>query len=122
MESSAFWTGGAKGELLIYRCRSCGRWFHPPVGACFRCRSREVGPEPASGRAVVAAFTVNHHQWFEGFPPPYVVAIVELEEEPDVRLTTNIVDCAIEDVHIGLQVTVLFEEREDVWLPLFRPV
>ncbi|MHB2024876.1 MAG: Zn-ribbon domain-containing OB-fold protein [Mycobacteriales bacterium] len=122
IESAAFWTGGAKGELLIHRCRSCGRWFHPPVGACFRCRSRDVGPEPASGRATVAAFTVNHHQWFEGFPPPYVIAIVELAEEADVRLTTNIVDCAAEDVRVGMPVEVVFEEREDVWLPLFRPV
>jgi uncharacterized protein len=121
MESSAFWTGGAQGELLIYKCHSCHHWFHPPVGACFRCRSRDVGPEPVSGRATVAAFTVNHHQWFEGFPPPYVIAIVELEEEPDVRLTTNIVECAIEDVHVGMRVDVLFEEREDVWLPIFRP-
>lgn len=122
MESAAFWHGGRDDALMIHRCRACGGWFHPPVGACFRCRSRDVGPDRASGRARVAAFTVNHHPWFEGFPPPYVVAIVELEEAPDVRLTTNIVGCAIEDVHVGMAVEVVFEEREDVWLPLFRPV
>lgn len=122
MESTAFWAGGADGELRIYRCRACGRWFHPPSPACFRCRSREVGPEPASGRATVAAFTVNHHPWLDGFPPPYVIAVVELADEPDVRLTTNIVDCAADDVHVGMPVEVVFEEREDVWIPLFRPV
>src|ERR1700736_4718133 len=68
-ESEPFWKGGERGELLVYRCRSCRRWFHPPTGACYRCRSRDVGPEPVSGRASVAAFTVNHHPWFEGFPP-----------------------------------------------------
>jgi uncharacterized OB-fold protein len=121
-ESQAFWTGGQKNELLIYRCNNCSHWFHPPVGVCFRCRSRDVAPQPVSGRATVAAFTVNVHQWFPGFPPPYVVAIVELEEEADVRLTTNIVGCPVEDVHVGQQVEVLFEQRDDVWLPLFRPV
>jgi uncharacterized OB-fold protein len=121
-ESKAFWTGGERGQLLVHRCRSCRRWFHPPIGACFRCRSREVGPEPVSGRASVAAFTVNHHQWFEGFPPPYVIAIVELDEEADVRLTTQIVECPIEEVHVGMAVQVVFEQWEDVWLPLFRPV
>jgi uncharacterized OB-fold protein len=81
-----------------------------------------VGASAASGRASVAAFTINHHPWFPNFPPPYVVAIVELAEEPDVRLTTNIVNCPIEDVHVGMQVQVLFEQHEDVWIPLFEPV
>jgi uncharacterized OB-fold protein len=122
-DSAAFWAGGADGELRIYRCRSCSRYFHPPVGVCFRCRSREVGPEAVSGRARVTAFTVNHHPWFgEAFPPPYVVAIVELDEDPDTRLTTQIVDCAVEDVRIGMEVEVDFEHHDDVWVPVFRPV
>src|SRR5207248_10509865 len=54
-------------------------------------------------------------------PPPYVVANVALAEDRHVRLTTNIVGCAPEDVHIGQQVQVRFEQREDVWLPLFEP-
>jgi hypothetical protein len=121
-ESSAFWTGGADGELRIYRCRSCSRYFHPPVGACFRCHSRDVGPEAVSGRATVAAYTVNHHPWFgDAFPVPYVLAIVELEEDPEVRLTTQIVDCPVEDVQIGLPVQVEFEHHEDVWVPVFKP-
>jgi hypothetical protein len=121
-DSAAFWAGGADGELRIHRCRSCSRYFHPPVGVCFRCRSREVGPEAVSGRATVAAYTVNHHPWFgEAFPPPYVVAIVELDEDPDTRLTTQIVECAVEDVRIGMAVEVEFEHHEDVWVPVFRP-
>lgn len=120
--SEAFWTGGQHNQLRIYRCRSCFRWFHPPMAACYRCRSRQVGPEAASGRATVAAFTVNKHQWFEGFPPPYVVAIVELAEEPDVRLTTQIVGCSVDDVSIGMPVEVRFEPWDDVWVPVFEPV
>jgi uncharacterized OB-fold protein len=70
----------------------------------------------------VAAFTINQHPWFEGFPPPYVVAMVELDDEPGVRLTTNVVDCPVDEVTVGMPVEVVFEEREDVWIPLFRPV
>jgi uncharacterized protein len=121
-ESDAFWTGGERGELMIDRCRSCGRHFHPPAPACFRCRSTEVGPEPVSGRATIATFTINRHQWFRGFQPPYVVAIVELEEDATVRLTTNIVGCDVDDVFIGQHVAVEFEPWEDVWIPVFRPV
>ncbi|GAB2983053.1 OB-fold domain-containing protein [Amycolatopsis acidiphila] len=122
-DSTAFWTGGADGELRIHRCHSCSRLFHPPVGVCFRCRSRDVAPEAVSGRATVVSYTVNHHPWFgDAFPPPYVVAIVELAEDPEIRLTTQIVDCPVEDVTIGMAVEVAFEHHEDVWIPVFRPV
>jgi uncharacterized OB-fold protein len=121
-ESEPFWTGGERGRLMIHRCRSCARYFHPPAPACFRCRSMDVGPEPVSGKASVAAFTVNEHSWLPGFPPPYVIAIVEIAEEPDVRLTTNVMDCEVADVHIGMPVEVLFEQWDDVWVPVFRPV
>ncbi len=120
--SRDFWTGGEKGELRIHRCRACGHFFHPPGPICVRCQSFDVAAEPVSGRATVATFTVNHQQWLPGFPPPYVVALVELEEEPGVRLPTNIVGCEPDQVEIGMRVEVFFEQWENVWLPLFRPV
>lgn len=120
--SEAFWTSGATGALRIHHCDDCGRFFHPPAPACFRCRSVRVAPRPVSGLATVAAYTVNRHRWFDGFPPPYVIAIVELDEEPSARLTTNIVGCDPEDVAVGLRVGVLFEQWGDVWIPVFAPV
>jgi uncharacterized OB-fold protein len=128
--SKAFWSGGADGQLLINRCHGCGRFFHPPAPMCWRCRSTDVAPEPVSGRASVAAYTVNWQPWIPGFEPPYVVAMVELADEPDVRLITNIVDVAVDDLRIGLPVAVFFEdwtpengaEDDRVWIPLFRPV
>lgn len=121
-ESQSFWQGGATGSLMIHRCRSCGRFFHPPAPSCFRCRSLDVSPEPVSGRATVVAVSVNVHQWLPGFDPPYAVAIVELDDEPGVRLTTNVVGCDPWSVTIGMPVEVVFEEWDDVWIPLFRPV
>jgi uncharacterized protein len=81
-----------------------------------------------SGRASVVTYTVNRQPWIPGFDPPYIVAIVELADEPDVRLTTNIVGVPIDDMRIGLEVEVFFEEwptgddADPVWVPLFRPV
>jgi uncharacterized protein len=129
-ESNPFWTGGRNGELLISRCHGCGHFYHPPGPACWRCRSLDVAPEAVSGRATVAAYTVNHQPWIPGFDPPYIVAIVELTDEPDVRLITNIVDISVEDMLVGLEVEVFFEdwtatsgdEDSRVWVPLFRPV
>jgi uncharacterized OB-fold protein len=46
---------------------------------------------------------------------------VSIDEQPDIRLTTNLVGIEPEDVRIGLPVRVLFEHVDDVWLPLFTP-
>ena len=53
---------------------------------------------------------------------PYAIAIVEIDEQPSVRLMTNIVGCPAEQVRIGMRVKVVFEHRDDVYLPLFEPV
>jgi uncharacterized OB-fold protein len=77
----------------------------------------------------VAAYTLNRQPWIPGLEPPYIVAMVELEDEPDVRLITNVVDVSHEEIHVGLPVEVFFEDWTApsgdadgrVWLPLFRP-
>jgi len=116
-----FWTQGGDGRLRIQRCQSCGAFRHPPGPNCPACGSRDLAPEEVSGRGVVAAVTVNQHQWMPGFEPPYAIAVVALDEDPSVRLTTNVVGCDPFDVHIGQEVAVVFEQHEEVWLPLFRP-
>lgn len=117
-----FWTSGADGVLRFQRCDDCGHICHPPTTHCPVCLSKRLSPSPVSGRATVHTFTVNYQPWIPGFEPPYVVAIVEIAEQPDVRLTTNIVNVAPEDVRIGMPVRVTFEQHDDVWIPLFEPV
>jgi acetyl-CoA acetyltransferase/uncharacterized OB-fold protein len=116
-----FWTSGSDGCLRIQGCNECGALVHPPVPLCPRCRSTSWEPTVVSGRGTVVGFTENQHQWLPGFEPPYAIAVVALAEDRSVRLTTNVVGCAPEDVHIGQVVTVRFELHEDVWLPLFAP-
>lgn len=116
-----FWTSGADGRLRVQRCSDCATFVHPPVPICPACRSRSWAPAEVSGRGTVIGFTVNSHQWHPAFSPPYVVANVALDEDPAVRLTTNIVGCDPDEVHVGQEVVVRFEQHDDVWLPLFEP-
>lgn len=116
-----FWTSGADGRLRFLRCRACERFVHPPAPRCPYCLAGYLTPEPVSGRATVASYTVNHQQWIPG-SDPYVVAWVTIVEQADVRLTTNLVDLEPEDVAIGMEVAVRFEEHDGVYLPLFGPV
>jgi uncharacterized OB-fold protein len=116
-----FWISGADGVLRFLRCSSCGKFVHPPVPRCAYCLGESLAPHEVSGRGTVHAFTVNHQQWIPG-SEPYVIGLVTIAEQDDVRLTTNIVGCDHDDVHVGMEVQVTFEANEDIWLPLFRPL
>ena len=73
-----------------------------------------------SGRGRVVTYTVNHQAWKPELTEPYVVAIIELEEQAGLRLLSNVVGIPTDQVHIDLPVQVRFEQHEDVWLPLFK--
>lgn len=125
-EVEFFWTAGADGVLRICECGDCKSLIHPPQPICRYCRSHNMGVREVSGRGVLAGFTVNHRFSLPGLPAPYVVAQVALEEDPRVRLTTNILVDIDEsggvDLELGQLVEVEFEKADDVYLPLFRPV
>jgi uncharacterized OB-fold protein len=116
-----FWLGGRAGVLQILRCESCQLYVHPPAPVCRRCGSMQLSPQAVSGKGIVYSYTINHYRWNEELDPPYVVAQVDLVEQEGLRLMTNIVDCAIDDVEIGMPVEVVFARHGDVYVPLFTP-
>jgi len=120
-ENAHFWQGGEHGRLQFLRCAPCGYLIHPPSPVCPRCRSAALEVTAVSGLATVASVTINHQAWRPGLAVPYVIAIVEFPEQAGLRLTTNIVGCPPEAVQIGMAVNVVFQQIEDVWLPLFTP-
>jgi uncharacterized OB-fold protein len=116
-----FWTSGADGKLRFLRCTACSNYIHPPSPVCDKCLAMELEVVAVSGRATLAAVTVNHQMWIPTIEPPYVVGIVEIEEQNSVRLTTNIVNCDEADLAIGMPLEVEFQEYDDVFLPVFSP-
>jgi uncharacterized protein len=80
----------------------------------------DVTPEPTSGRGHVASYTVNQHAWKPELTNHYVVAIIELDDQPGLRLLSNVVRIPPEEVRIDMPVQVCFEQHEDLWLPLFE--
>ena len=77
---------------------------------------------PACGRGRIYSYTVIHHNDAPPFRDmvPYIVALVELEE--GVRVTSNIVECTPEVVHVGMPVEVIYQQVTDtITLPQFRP-
>ena len=115
-----FWHSGADGILRFQTCASCGYRTHPAGPVCARCLSTDLAYQPVSGLATVLTFTVNVQQWNPG-QEPYVIAIVGIDEQDDLRLTTNIIECDPWSVAVGDRVSVAFVERHGYHYPLFRP-
>jgi uncharacterized protein len=120
----AFWTGGGGGRLMVSYCTRCARWVSPTYAQCPDCDGALVA-RPVSGRATVFTYTVNHQPFNPTVPVPYVIAIVQLEEQHDLRLATNIVECEPDEVRVGMPVEVRFERHqadgEPVDVPVFAP-
>ena len=120
----AFWTGGADGRLMIAFCVTCDLWAGPPATDCPDCGG-VLEARSVSGRGTVFTYTVNYQPFNPAVPVPYVIAIVELEEQADLRIASNIVDCEPDSVHVGLPVEVRFErqdvDEENRYVPVFAP-
>ncbi len=122
--SSPYWEAARRHELKIQRCGSCSAYQHPPASNCRCCQSADMRWTQLSGRGTVYTFVIDHRLMVPGFDAPYVVAQIRPEETDDdvVRITANIKECDLHDVHIGMAVEVFFEDvTEDVTLPQFRP-
>jgi len=117
-----FWRSGADGKLRFLHCEACDYYIHPPLPVCPKCLGAEPQPKSVSGHATVRSVTINFQPWGPGLPPSYAIAIVGMDEQDDLNLTTNIIGILPEDVRIGARVGVTFEQREEVFVPLFKPL
>ncbi|MFM7141550.1 MAG: OB-fold domain-containing protein, partial [Alphaproteobacteria bacterium] len=120
-DTEFFWKAAREGRLVMMRCSACGWIVHPARPVCSRCRGRELAQHELSGRGRVVAWTVNHQRWMPGLEEPYAIAIVELAEQANLRLTTNVVDTPPERLRVDLPVRVRFREAsEEIGLPVFE--
>lgn len=118
-----FWQATRNRQLLLQWCTACDEVIFYPREACPRCLGTSLQWRPASGRGVVYAVSVQHKPAYASLADrvPYAVALIDLEE--GVRMMSNVVGCAVEDVVIGQPVEVRWEALSDGrHLPQFQPV
>ena len=70
-----------EGKFLGLKCKQCGAYTVPPQKVCSECRSEDMEIVELSRNGEVQTFTVIHVP-AEGFNPPYIVALIKLEEGP----------------------------------------
>lgn len=118
-ERQSYWTSGKAGKLSLPRDKATGRWIHPFWNVDEDDPAIEIAP--VSGKGTIFTFTVNLQTYNPAVAPPYVVAIVQLDEQDDLRIVTNIVGCDPANVAIGMRVEVAFEPHGALFVPVFMP-
>src|SRR5579862_1330677 len=122
LDNVEFWDSVKQHGMKLQHCLDCGYWRYYPGPICHRCGSFNTEWSPVSGRGKIYTRTVVYRAP-EAFmsDTPYVYAIVELEEGP--MLPTNIVGIDPEQVEIGMDVEVTYDDvTPDVTLFKFKPV
>jgi len=123
-DSEGFWSATADGVLALCWCGHCGRYRHPPVERCPGC----AGPmtfKPVSGRGTLFSYIVVHRAIAPGFQdrPGHLIGLVELDDQPGLRLSTQLEGVTAQTVRIGMALVaeIVPLRGGDLKVPIFRP-
>ncbi|MBX2839942.1 MAG: OB-fold domain-containing protein [Gammaproteobacteria bacterium] len=119
-ETQFYWDGAKLGKLLLPKCRDCQQVIFPPRPFCPKCGNQELTIIEASGKARLYSYVINHLPE-PGYEPPYVVAVVMLEE--GVTMVSNLLDCPADPkvLELDMPLELTFEIRGEFSIPQFRP-
>lgn len=116
LDNHPYWDAADRHELVLQKCDQCQHYAHPPGPSCPTCGSEELSWEKLGSdiNGTVYSYIVSYRPFLPGFQDqlPLVIAIVELDKVPEVRLIGNILECPPDDVQIGMKVKMIWEEAE----------
>ena len=114
-----FYDACQRGELQLQHCDDCQHVLFYPRTHCDACQGASLSWRPASGKGVIATYTVVRRGVSVDFPAPYIIALIDLAEGP--RMMSQIIDAEPEALSSGLPVMIDFESWSDtITLPVFR--
>ncbi|MEV8528265.1 OB-fold domain-containing protein [Streptomyces sp. NPDC052000] len=128
-DGAPFWEYAARGELRVQACAApdCGRLRFPPRPCCPHCQSFDSEWRQVSGRGRIWSYVFPHPPLLPDYAAqaPYNAVIVELAEDPLIRLVGNVVaepDAPLDSVdparlRIGARVQVAFTETDGITVP-----
>lgn len=122
-ETKPYWEACQQMKLVIQQCSDCEHIQFYPRLMCSNCMGRNVSWIEASGNAIIVSYTIIHRPILPAYikEAPYILAIVRLEEGP--TMMTNIINCPLDEVVCGMEVTVQFKHwSEEFLVPVFEPL
>ena len=121
--NAGFWAAAAEGRLVVQQCEACGQAQYPPELNCHACYGFDMGWREVTGAGTIWSWVgVAHpaHPALREFGP-YVVALIELDDLPEIKLMGAVVDADAASLQIGDRVRVVFERTaEDLAQPRWR--
>lgn len=103
-----FYKNIAQGKLLGAKCKKCGKVHLPPRPICDGCYSREFDWTTIATKGKLLTYTIIYigPVQFQS-KAPYAMGIVELEN--GLKILGMIRDIALEQIKIGMDLTIDFE-------------
>ena len=102
-----------QGRLVGQRCPRCGKVYVPPRGACPVDGVPTEEEVELPDRGVVTTFCIVNVPFLgQRIEPPYVAAYVLLDGA-DIAFLHLILDCAAEDVRMGMRVEAVWKPRDE---------
>jgi len=99
-------------RLEASKCKGCGKVWFPPRLICPACRARDFEPVKLAETGKVQTFTVIRVAPKDFVDEvPYAIGIIDLEG--GVPMQCQIVDCAPEDLKIGMPVKIEFRKVKE---------
>jgi uncharacterized protein len=123
-EAKPYWDGLKEGKLMLPQCDDCRKPFFYPRVLCPFCHSRRISWIQASGKGKLYSFEIAYQNFNPAYKikPPYVFAMVELEEGPHIMSNLINVDPDPKVIKCDMPLEVVFEKLTDeVTIPLFQP-
>ncbi len=116
-----YWNKLESGELWLEFCSHCRKFIFYPRERCPHCQQLGLQWIQSPGTGTLYSYTIVHVSPLPEFQDktPYIYALVELDE--GVRLATNLIDCPLDKVQIGMPLKLVCTKRAGRNLPVFKP-
>lgn len=121
--TTPFWAAAREHRLVAPCCTHCATFRFPPGPFCHICQRQEVEYVDLPGTGSIYTFTIARHPVLPELKEsvPYVIAVLELDGAPGIRLIANVVSSGVDQLHIGCAVKVTWDDvTDEVTIPRFE--
>ena len=128
--TAPFFAAATRGELAIPQCNACRMFVWYPEPACPACGGSDLSWVAVSGRGTLFSWVVVRRAFLPAFEDkvPFVTALVALDEDPNVRIPTYVVDADPDTLQADQPMSVVFRPLafstvpdRSVVVPMFVP-
>ena len=107
-----FWDACNERRLIIQTCTQCNRMQYPPEKTCIACGCAAMAWREVKGMGRVHGYCVMFDSRVKLLQErqPFNIAVIELEENPEIKFFSHLPGTPPDEVPVGAPVTLEFEQ------------